>query len=330
MAGKINLTEWLLQLTEFISIDWDKMIRFSQLIILLFLLVSCRNKNRIQEIKTFSSYPSASGIENFNNQFYIIGDDANNLLILDINLNSIDSVSIFPFSGQRMPKSIKADLESISITKTNEILLLGSGALSPYRNSAWLIDPHSREKKHYHLDTFYQRLKLTGLKELNIEGSCVIQGSFLLSNRGNKSNLHNHLIITNENFFLDQSGSVINVMSIGVNDDSTIFSGVSGLAYSKMSDRLIITISTEDTNNVMDDGAIGKSYLWIVNNISSKLKWKAINPNRVIDLEKLDPRFKGQKIESACIEKETDDYIHLVLVSDNDNGSSTLFSVILD
>lgn len=305
------------------------MIRLFPIIILTF-LNSCGSKSTLKEIKTISSYPSASGIEIINNQFYLIGDDANNLLILDNNLNTIDSVSIFPFSGQRIPKSIKADLESISITKTNEILLLGSGALSPYRNSAWLINPEPKEKKHYHLDTFYQRLKLNGLKELNIEGSCVIQGSFLLSNRGNKNNPHNHLVITNENFFLDQSGSVINVMSIGVNDDSTIFSGVSGLAYSKISDRLIITISTEDTNNVMDDGAIGKSYLWIVNNISSKLKWKAINPNKVIDLEKLDPRFKGHKIESACIEMETDDLLRLVLVSDNDMGSSNLFRVILD
>jgi hypothetical protein len=305
------------------------MIRFFPIIILTF-LVSCGTNSVLKEIKTISSYPSASGIENFNNQFYIIGDDANNVLILDSNLNSIDSVSIFPFSGQRMPKSIKADLESISITKTNEILLPGSGALSPYRNSAWLINPETREKKHYHLDTFYQRLKLTGLKELNIEGSCVIQGSFLLSNRGNKNNPHNQLIITNEKFFLDQLGSVINVISIGINDDSTIFSGVSGLAYSKMSDRLILTVSTEDTQNSLDDGAIGKSYLWIVNNISSKLRWKAINPNKVIDLEKLDLRFKGQKIESACIEKETDDLLHLILVSDNDMGSSNIFRVILD
>lgn len=305
------------------------MIRLFPIIILIF-LTSCGSNTTLKEIKPISSYPSASGIELINNQFYIIGDDANNLLILDSNLNSIDSVSIFPFSVQRMSKSIKADLESISITKTNGILLLGSGSFSPYRNSAWLIDPFRREKKHYHLDTFYQRLKLNGLKELNIEGSCTVNGSVFLSNRGNKSNLHNHLIITNENFFLDQSGSLINVISIGVNDDSTIFSGVSGLAYSKMSDRLIITISTEDTNNVMDDGDIGKSYLWIVNNISSKLKWKAINPNKVIDLEKLDPRFKGQKIESACIEKETDDLLHLVLVSDNDMGSSNLFRVILD
>lgn len=299
-------------------------------IIILTILASCGSKSTLKEINTISSYPSASGIEIINNQFYIIGDDARNMLILDSNLNVIDSISLFPFSEHRIPKHVKADLESISITKSGELFLFGSGSLSPYRNSAWLINPANREKEHIFLDTFYKRLQLNGIKELNIEGSCYLPGYFLFSNRGNKSNPVNHLILTKANFWQDQTGSLINVISIGVNEDSTIFSGVSGLAYSKMSDRLIITISTEDTNNVMDDGAIGKSYLWIVNNISSKLKWKAINPNRVIDLEKLDPRFKGQKIESACIEKETDDLLHLVLVSDNDMGSSTLFRVILD
>ena len=60
---------------------------------------------------------------------------------------------------------------------------------------------------------------------------------------------------------------------------------------------LIMTVSTEDTKNNYDDGAIGKSYLWIINNISTKLNNKTIKRDRVIDLEYIDSRFKGQKIE---------------------------------
>jgi hypothetical protein len=284
----------------------------------------------LEEVKMIPAYPSASGIEYLINKFYIIGDDAKNILILDSSLNSIDSISLYPFSEQRIPKSIKTDLESITISKDKKLLLLGSGSLSPYRNTAWLIDIASREKQFIHLDTFYQRLQLNGLKQLNIEGSCTIPGSILLSNRGNKSYPRNHVIITKDNFWKDQSNSPITTINIGSNMDTTKFSGISGMTYSTKSDRLLLTISTEDTKNAIDDGAIGKSYIWIIKNISSKKNWKAINPDQVIDLEKLDTRFKSQKIESVCITKETTDFLHLVLAADNDNGSSTIFKIVVE
>ena len=102
------------------------------------------------------------------------------------------------------------------------------------------------------------------------------------------------------------------------------------MSYSYKSDRLIMTISTEDTHNALEDGAIGKSYLWIFKNISSKRRWKAANPSQVIELDAMDARFKGQKIESVCITSETRDFLHLVMAADNDDGSSTLFRVVVE
>jgi hypothetical protein len=88
-----------------------------------------------------------------------------------------------------------------------------------------------------------------------------------------------------------------------------------------------MTVSTEDTKNSYEDGAIGKSYLWIINNISTKIDKRALGDKRVIDLEYIDSRFKGQKIESATVIKETDKLIYLALVADNDDGSSTVFKM---
>lgn len=293
-------------------------------------ITSCGNKNVLEEVKTFPSYPSASGIEKLDNKFYVIGDDANNLLILDSNLNAIDSISLFPFSEQRIPKSVKADLESISILKEKTILLLGSGSFSPYRNTGWIISPSKKEKQFLHLDTFYQRLQLNGIKELNIEGSCSIPGGLLLANRGNKSYPKNKLILTSEDFWESQTNAPISTIAIGITKDSTKFSGISGMCYSNKSDQLIFSVSTEETYNNVDDGTIGSSYLWIVKNISSKKKWKAINPEKIIELESIDHRFKGQKIESVCIAKETSGFLHLMLVADNDNGSSTVFRIVVE
>lgn len=294
-------------------------------------ILSCKNDNSVlQEVKILPHYPSASGIEYFNKQFFIIGDDANNLLILDSNLVAIDSLPLYSFAEKRIAKKMKADLESITLTKHNKLLIMGSGSLSPYRNIAWLTDPVTKQKDSIRLDTFYQRLQLYGLKEINIEGACAIPGSLLLSNRGSKGFPKNHLVFTSNNFWEKQEQSPVTSIPIGANPDSSIFNGVSGMAYAAKSDQLILTVSTEDTRNALDDGAIGKSYLWLVKNITSKKNWKAINPNRVIDLDETDPRFKQQKIESVCIAKETKNFLYLILVADNDNGSSTLFNMVVE
>ena len=117
---------------------------------------------------------------------------------------------------------------------------------------------------------------------------------------------------------------------MGSNSDTSVFNGVSGLSYAPKTDKLIMTVSTEDTRSVYEDGAIGKSYIWIVNSITSKRNWKSINPNIIIELDSIDPRFKSQKIESVCVLKETKHFLHLLLAADNDNGSSTLFKLLVE
>lgn len=290
---------------------------------------SCGNHHMLKEVKTLGNYPSASGIEVFNNQVYVIGDDANHLLVLDSNLAYKDSIRLYNFPGTRIPKELKADLESITLTADNKLFIPGSGSKEPYRNNAWLIDPSTHKADTFSLADFYSRLRSFGISELNIEGSCEIPGFQLLSNRGSKGFPKNHLIFTKPGFWKEQSHCPINTLLLGTQRDSSVFTGVSGLAYAKKSDRLLITVSTEDTRNNVDDGAIGKSYLWIVKNISAKKNWSAINPDEIIDLTELDARFKGQKIECVCITKETKDLLYLLLAADNDNGTSTLFKVIL-
>ena len=294
------------------------------------LLASCGSNNMLKEVKKLDNYPSASGIEYLYNQFYVIGDDANNLLILDSSLNPTDSITLYSFAEKRIPKSVKADLEAITSIKDNKLLIVGSGSLSPTRNVAWLIDPVRKQKESIRLDTFYQRLIRNGIDEINIEGICTIPGSIILSNRGSKGYPKNHLILTSDKFWKDQTNAPISVFLAGAKADSTIFNGISGITYAQKSDRLLLTVSTEDTRNNMDDGAIGKSYLWIIENISAKKKWKAVNPNQVIDLESIDPRFKAQKIESVCLTKETNKFLHLVLAADNDDGSCSIFKLIVE
>jgi len=275
-------------------------------------------------------YPSCSGIEFVNNKLYLIGDDVNYVLVLDKEFNRLDTIHLFGSDTERISKDIKPDLESISVTSADEhpsLMMLGSGS-SEKRNNGWIVNPETKETNKISLDTFYNRIKLRGIEQLNIEGLAAFPGGFILANRGNKSFPKNHLIITSKDFWQNQATSPIKIIPVGTQPDSSVFNGVSGLDYSYISDRLVITVSTENTYNNKDDGAIGKSYVWIINDFSTKRRAAAINPNRVIDLEEMDPHFKSQKIESACIISEKKKKLELVLVADNDKGRSELFRIL--
>ncbi len=299
---------------------------------LFFFVSSCESNHLLKEVKRLD-YPSASAIENFNGRLYLVGDDANHILVLDSAFNKVDSIPMFHHPEERIPKPVKPDLEgATTIYGGNESLLLsiGSGSLSPWRNSAFLFHYKSRKTDSLRLDSFYTELRSLGVKEINIEGICSLQPALVLANRGNLSYRSNHLIFTSLSVLYGRTAGPINIVRLGGNNDTSEFRGVSGLSYSKRSDRLLLTVSTEATSSAIEDGAIGKSYLWMFRNFSTKRNWKAVNPYKIIDLEEVDARFKGQKIESVCILKETKDFLHLALAADNDDGSSTLFRLVIE
>jgi hypothetical protein len=298
----------------------------------IFLLTSCSPHFTFKNSKLLNDYPSGSGITYFNNNIYLIGDDAGNLLIMDTAFRIADSIRLLESEQKRISKELKPDLEAatvVTINNADEILLVGSGSLSPHRNAGWLINPVNKQQTRLDLNTFYDRLKKDGIDALNIEGITSIPAGIVLSSRGNKSIPANHLIFTSNAFWNNQDSTAIKIIKVGSNTDTAFFNGVSGLEYSKLSDQLLLTVSTENTYNTVDDGTIGKSYLWMINNISAKKNLIAVNPNKIIDLEKLDERFKGHKIESVCIISENKKEMQLVFVSDDDKGTSGLFTVVI-
>ncbi len=298
-------------------------------------LLACdgnEQNSKLTSIKILNDYPSGSGLAFLGNRLYVIGDDAADLLVMDTQFHATDSINIFSASQKRISKDIKADLESIALIKQNKapaFLLPGSGSLPPYRNVCWIIDSAGKEKRQYALDTFYSRIKNEGIPDLNIEGVTTLPFGMMLASRGNKSFPKNYLILTPYRFWEKQESAGIDLIKVGANTDSSFFNGISGIDYSYITDQLFITVSTENTSNSYDDGAIGKSYLWIINDISSKRRWSAINPDRIIDLEELDNRFKGNKVESICIITDTKKQKELVLVADDDKGGTVLFKMIL-
>lgn len=294
-------------------------------------LCSCSNDAvSLRQAKLLGTYPSGSALAFFNGRLFLMGDDATNMLLLDEDLNVRDSIQVIDTTLQRLPKKIKQDFEGMAVLgyrKDVSLLLVGSGSLAPYRNYCATIDPLTKRKTFYDLTLFYQRLKENGIAEINMEGATALPGGLMLASRGNKSYPWNHLIFTDKSFFTNPDSAQFRTLRVGANTDTTSFRGVSGLDYAAASDKLLLTVSTENTYNSYSDGSIGKSYLWIIDDITSRKRISHINPDRIIDLESIDARFKGHKIESVCIIKETRSHLLLALAADDDKGQTLLFRV---
>jgi hypothetical protein len=252
------------------------------------------------------------------------------MLSLNPNFEPADTFSFYNFSEKRVPPGAKADLEAMSIVKDSNtpcILVLGSGSVVPQRNSGWLLNPATKERLAIRPDTFYNRLRARGIDDVNIEGIARAGNHMLLINRGNKSHTVNYLVVTSPRFLQEQTTAPIKLIRIGGQTDTSSFAGISGIDYSAKSDRLFLTVSTENTYSSFADGDIGKSYLWIINDFISKIRLTAFNPDQIIDLTAMDKRFDKQKIESVCIATENRNKFELVLISDNDDGQSSLFRI---
>lgn len=284
-----------------------------------------------------ANFPSGSSINYQNEKLYLVGDDARIVLVLDKNYQAVDSIVLFEYSQKRIPKSEKADLESsaiLDIAGAKHLLVLGSASTEERKRSLLipllsngLID-HTKPVVKNDLGTFIDRLTKAGLREVNIEGAVHRRGKFILANRGSKSYPENYLIITNEDFWIDQKKADIKMVSIEQEGGQGEFLGISELCYVESMEVLLLAFTSEATINSYEDGVIGNSYIGWVSNANKKLKQAKLKLDGRVALSNISD-LKGQKIEGVCLEHEENSHLLLHLISDNDNGESKLFKILL-
>ena len=286
--------------------------------------------------KLLTEFPSGSSINFRDGRLYLIGDDASTILILDKEYNQVQSLELFNYPEKRIPKSIKADLEAstfVTIKKDEYFLLVGS-ASKPQREKVFLIPlvGESLDMKSllvFSDDKFTDRLKRKGIEEVNMEGITLINNHLILCNRGNRKNPLNHFLITEVPFWEEDKKVDLKIIPVQVSSSSEDVPSISELCYYEATDTLLLTLSTEASDNAYDDGAIGNSYIGIIPNISKKLDEDALVVTNLINLPEVHPDFNKEKIEGICIESSDDNNLVLHLISDNDNGESKLFKVSL-
>lgn len=291
-------------------------------ILLLTFISSCSMKEprpayinyKIQE-----DYPSGSTISYLNGVFYIMGDDASEILVLNEFLGETERLQIFPKGKDfRIPKLIKADIEASAVINHNDregILFLGSGSLIPHRDSAFLFDPINKKVKKIDYTGFYDQLR-TQLKHLNIEAAAVMGGDLILGIRANTSYPDNYLVVATSNIAAPEFKRNIH-LKLPVEN-----SGISGMDYDQQNDILFMTFSSESTPNAVDDGQAGESYLAIISDATGQLQNSDLTIPSFIKLTDLSSDFIHQKIESVSLIKGKR---QLLLVADDDRGNTKFF-----
>lgn len=297
---------------------------FKLLFIVLFLVtVSACSMKDVKPVflnyKVHANYPSGSTISYLNGHFYIMGDDASEMLVLNEELVEKERIGLFEKGvSPRISKTIKADIESSAVIMRDgkrSILLLGSGSLTPHRDSAFLFNPLNKDVKRIDFTRFYNQLRID-FKQLNIEAATILGEDLVLGIRANTSHPDNYIVIATPDISQPKFKLKIQ-LKLPVNQ-----AGISGMDYDDKHDILFITFSSENTSNAYDDGEVGESYLAIIDQAKEQLQKSEFYIPSLIKLTDLSHHFRQQKIESVSLITGKRE---LLLVADDDKGGTRLF-----
>ena len=271
--------------------------------------------------KSELDYPSGSTICFMNDLFYIMGDDASEILILNDKLVEVERVPLFPKDENiRIPKATKADIEASVVIRQNGIdciLFLGSGSVSPHRDYAYLFEPESKNIRRIDFSDFYDQLR-NQFAHLNIEAATMLGKSLALGIRANRSNPDNYIALAIPGKLSPEFQRKV-LLKLPVEH-----TGISGMDYDGERDILFITFSSENTSNSYDDGEIGESYLAIIQEAADQIQKSELYISSLTKLSELGPELKFQKVEAVSL---TRDHRQLLMVADNDQGNTNLFRI---
>jgi hypothetical protein len=300
------------------------------------LVVSCHHPVKefsltLQKTTLLDSIPSASGIAILNDSLYIVGDDATGIYKTAVSTGYSRKINLL-FADKnipRIPKPVKHDLECVAIGAVegvNYLVAFGSGSLSPYRDSLWLMNlNHESEQKKLSLATFYktfiEKARIQP-KDLNIEGATIAGDRLYLFNRGN------NLIVEADwqQFIKYVSGTgempAFEIHAISLPMVNNIQAGFSG-ACTLDEHTLVFAASLEDTKDWTKDGEILGSYIGLLD-----LTPQHPQLQQAILVQK-ENKPLAIKLESLDVVSKSPNRIAIEAIADNDDGTSASYRFLL-
>lgn len=292
-----------------------------------------RRLNLAQKI-AIDSISAGSGLCETSAGLWIIGDDSPDLHLINEKGEILEKfrLSKIPSKGQlNYAKSIKPDFEAMD-EFNDTLLILGSGSSSFTRDTAFVID--SKNKKilaQKSLHNLYQKFYLKGDfplgKSINIEGLANDGHYFYFLHRGNVCG-NNRIYLVNKkmmiNYIFDETNELpsftSSVFSLPTIDSNQ--SGFSGATYSAKEQALYVTISVEETTDVYHDGAILGSFI-------AKIDLEKEHPkmSKYWPIQDKNGEFIATKMESLILKENAE--LKILTISDNDNGKTDFYTLIL-
>lgn len=315
----------------------------ARLSFLLFLTASCQQMNKLITIENQIYLPevsSGSGLAIVDDKIYIVGDDSPFLYELNMEWAVIHKHLLLeglPVT-ERIPKAIKPDFECMAEEKTAQgtrMWMFGSGSKSPERDLLVIYDPaEPGGLRHYSLTALYDKLMAfwgIGQDQLNLEAAVILDQKLYLFNRGS-----NQLAILPlaplKSYLAAPSGRALDHLEIETlylelakaGELQSRFSGACTLPGTSL---ILFSATLEDTENWIDDGEIRGSMLGFFDTQQPEL----FSSQKMAFVTTADGAPALEKIESiGFLEQEAEGHVRLLAVSDNDDGSSALFSLLLN
>jgi hypothetical protein len=275
------------------------------------------------------SIPSGSGMVMQKDSLYIVGDDAANVYKLHILSKAYTKIPLDDASGYRLDRRVKPDYEAAVVVQykgKDYLLALGSGSMSPHRDSLLIMNMVTVEQAKISLAPLYGAFRKVSGKdtEINIEGIAIAGNNAYILNRSkgyvyrmNRDELMSYI------FSPSYTLPAFKTYQVKLPEKRGLTAGLSG-ACKLDEGRLLICASLENTPNATTDGEVRGSYIGILDVSNDKeIKLEAIGMVRDGKRKKL-----KEKVESLVyLGKDNENKIRILAVADNDNGTSKLLEL---
>lgn len=289
-------------------------------------------KTKDQRPTTSIPYPSASAGCLVNDEWWIIGDDAPEMLVIHPKRPDKTKFVPLPFYGklhkgelhaQRQKKKTKHDIEAISSYIDPQggmhVLAFGSGSKSPQRDSGLYF--MNQQMSVVDWGPLYKQLrKASKISEddWNIEGACHdANGNLYLFNRKPSAMI---ILSAKDWFRYLEIKSVPEIENIQVRTFELPAikgkkSGFSGADFDATNKRIIFCSTVEISDDSYRDGEILGSFVGVI-------EWPSLEKIKIIQT------IDGLKLESVAINAKNSQEIWGLI--DNDKGGSQLLTLKID
>ncbi len=287
--------------------------------------------------------PSGSGMTWHAGRFFVVGDDSPYLFTLDRKFAIVDKTLLqdYPLKPNgRIAKDVKPDHEAMATVAWNGAawhLILGSGSKPGTREVGRLVPAGGGSVSHVRdMAGLYRRFAaLAGFEAgqaVNIEAVAVARDAVYFFNRGNAGQniLFKVALADLMAYMTGHAASIADVRRYELRLPRLHGreAGLSGADHWPEIDSLVYTASVEGTDNAYDDGAVLGSFVGLI-------PLSELDEGSPLDLSRSARRLsKGgaplkTKVESIALTHTGQRRATAALVSDNDDGASEFFDVVL-